>query len=108
MELTGIQDGKITGNLYELDYQQHYKHVTEQALPADNYMLIYEHGEREQPAARPFDASPNPQLGKFERFEAIPNDPEACNPCYGRKGTAGNSRRFRGTWKRISQYYATG
>ena len=77
MELTGIQDGKITGNLYELDYQQHYKHVTEQALPADNYMLIYEHGEREQPAARPFDASPNPQLGKFERFEAIPNDPEA-------------------------------
>ena len=57
--------------------QQHYKHVTEQALPADNYMLIYEHGEREQPAARPFDASPNPQLGKFERFEAIPNDPEA-------------------------------
>ena len=77
MELTGIQDGKITGNLYELDYQQHYKHVTEQALPADNYMLIYEHGEREQPAARPFDASPNPQLRKFERFEAIPNDPEA-------------------------------
>lgn len=77
MELTGIQDGKITGNLYELDYQQHYKHVTEQALPADNYMLIYEHGEREQPAARSFDASPNPQLGKFERFEAIPNDPEA-------------------------------
>ena len=77
VELTGIQDGKITGNLYELDYQQHYKHVTEQALPADNYMLIYEHGEREQPAARPFDASPNPQLGKFERFEAIPNDPEA-------------------------------
>ena len=77
VELTGIQDGKITGNLYELDYQQHYKHVTEQALPADNYMLIYEHGEREQPAARPFDASPDPQLGKFERFEAIPNDPEA-------------------------------
>lgn len=77
VELTGIQDGKITGNLYELDYQQHYKHVTEQALPADNYMLIYEHGEREQPAARPFDASPNPQLGKFERFEAVPNDPDA-------------------------------
>lgn len=31
VELTGVQDGKITGNLYELDYQQHYKHVTEQA-----------------------------------------------------------------------------
>ena len=77
VELTGVQDGKITGNLYELDYQQHYKHVTKQALPADNYMLVYEHGEREQPAARPFDASTDPQLGKFERFKAIPNDPEA-------------------------------
>lgn len=77
VELTGTKDDTIRGNLYELDYQQHYKHVTEQALPADNYMLIYEHGEREQPAARPFDASPDPQLGKFERFEAIPNDPEA-------------------------------
>ena len=77
VELTGTKDDTIRGKLYELDYQQHYKHVTEQALPADNYMLIYEHGEREQPAARPFDASPNPQLGKFERFEAIPNDPEA-------------------------------
>ena len=40
-------------------------------------MHIYDHGEREQPAARPFDAPPNPLLGKFERFEAIPNDPEA-------------------------------
>ena len=34
-------------------------------------------GNGSTPAARPFDASPNPQLGKFERFEAIPNDPEA-------------------------------
>ena len=77
VELTGKVGGKIRGTLYELDYQQHYKHVTEQALPADNYMLVYEHGEQEQPAARPFDVSPDPQLGKFERFEAIPNDPEA-------------------------------
>ena len=77
VELTGKENGIIKGNLYELDYPQHFRHVKEQALPADNYTLLYEHGEREQPAARPFDASPNPQLGKFERFEAIPNDPEA-------------------------------
>lgn len=108
VELTGIQDGKITGNLYELDYQQHYKHVTEQALPADNYMLIYEHGEREQPAARPFDASPTHSLGSLNALKQSPMTRKPCNPCYGRKGTAGNSRRFRGTWKRISQYYATG
>ena len=77
VELTGIVNGKIKGNLYELDYPQHFRHVKEQALPVDNYTLLYEHGEREQPAVRPFDASTDPQLGKFERFEAIPNDPEA-------------------------------
>lgn len=91
VELTGIQDGKITGNLYELDYQQHYKHVTEQALPADNYMLIYEHGEREQPAARPFDASPNPQLGKFERFEAVP---KKCTECGAFFASSSNSVKY--------------
>ena len=52
VELTGIVNGKIKGNLYE-------------------------HGERVQPAGMYFDGNPDPQLGKFERFEAQPNDPEA-------------------------------
>ena len=77
MELTGIVNGKIKGNLYELDYPQHFRHVKEQALPADNYTLLYEHGERVQPAGQYLDGNPDPQLGKFERFEAQPNDPEA-------------------------------
>ena len=29
------------------------------------------------PAGQYFNGSPDPQLGKFERFEAIPNDPDA-------------------------------
>ena len=77
VELTGIVNGKIKGNLYELDYPQHFRHVKEQALPADNYTLLYEHGERMQPAGQYLDGNPDPQLGKFERFEAQPNDPEA-------------------------------
>ena len=59
------------------DYPQHFRHVKEQALPADNYTLLYEHGERVQPAGQYLDGNPDPQLGKFERFEAQPNDPEA-------------------------------
>ena len=39
--------------------------------------MIYEHGERSQPAGQYFDGNPDPQLGKFERFEAQPNDLEA-------------------------------
>lgn len=77
VEVTGSEDGKITGNLYELDYMTHFKHVMVQALPADTYTLIYEHGSREQPAKQHFDGYPDPQLGKFERFEAQPNDPDA-------------------------------
>ena len=46
-------------------------------MPADTVKLIYEHGERVQEAGRYFDGTPDPQLGKFERFEALPNDPDA-------------------------------
>ena len=58
VELTGIVNGKIKGNLYELDYPQHFRHVKEQALPADNYTLLYEHGERVQPAGQYLDGNP--------------------------------------------------
>ena len=76
VELTGKENGIIKGNLYELDYPQHFREVVEKS-PADNYTLLYEHGERVQPAGMYFDGNPDPQLGKFERFEAQPNDPEA-------------------------------
>ena len=77
VELTGKENGIIKGNLYELDYPQHFREVVEKSLTADNYTLLYEHGERVQPAGMYFDGNPDPQLGKFERFEAQPNDPEA-------------------------------
>ncbi len=77
VELTGIQDGKIKGNLYELDYEKHYERVKDDTLAAGTVTLIYEHGTREQPADRRFDGYPDPQLGKFERFEVQPQNPEA-------------------------------
>ena len=60
IELTDREHGKIKGNLYELDYSKH-----------------YERGEQTIPAGQYFNGSPDPQLGKFERFEALPNDPDA-------------------------------
>lgn len=77
VEITDNEKGKLTGNLYEHDFRQHYKHVADHSLPADSVTLIYEHGSREQPAKQRFDAHPDPQLGKFEYFEAKPNDPDA-------------------------------
>ena len=77
IELTGKERGKIKGNLYELDYSKHYERVKEKELPADTVKLIYEHGEREIPAGQFFNGNPDYELGKFERFEAVPNDPDA-------------------------------
>ena len=77
VELTGTEQGKIKGNLYELNYPQHFREVIEKSIPADNYTLIYEHGELTKPAGQYFDGDTDPQLGKFIRFEAQPNNPEA-------------------------------
>lgn len=77
VELTGEQDGKIKGNLYELDYEKHYERVKDNTVDAGTVTLVYEQGTREQPADRRFDGYPDPQLGKFERFEIQPKDPEA-------------------------------
>ena len=77
VELTGAANGSVQGNLYELDYLQHFREVIEKSIPADNYTLIYEHGELTKPAGQYFDGDTDPQLGKFIRFEAQPNDPEA-------------------------------
>ena len=77
VELTGRERGKIRGNLYELDYAAHFRHVREQALPADTVTLFYERGERSQPTGKHFSGSPDPQYGAFLRFEVQPNAPEA-------------------------------
>lgn len=77
IELTGKERGKIKGSLYELDYSRHYERVKNKALAADTVKLIYERGEQMIPAGQYFNGSPDPQLGKFERFETLPNDPDA-------------------------------
>ena len=58
VELTGTQDGTIRGNLYELDYQQHFRRVVEAAQPVSANRLFYEHGTRDIPEGQRFDGSP--------------------------------------------------
>lgn len=77
VELTGIDRGKVTGNLYELDYQKHYQHVKDASLPTGNTKLVYEHGERTQEAGRRISGDADPALGKFLTFEEQPKDPAA-------------------------------
>lgn len=77
VELTGKENGIIKGNLYELDYARHYERVKDRELAADTVRLVYEHGTRDIPAGQYFTGNPDTVYGKFERFEAIPNDPDA-------------------------------
>lgn len=75
VELTGTKDDTILGNLYELDYQQHFRHVIDAALPVNVNRLFYEHGSRDIPAEQYFDGSPDRVLGDFLRYEFQPRDP---------------------------------
>ena len=75
VELTGTKDDTIRGNLYELDYQQHFRHVIDAALPVSVSRLFYEHGSRDIPAEQYFDGSPDRVLDDFLRYEFQPRDP---------------------------------
>jgi len=44
VEITGLRDGKVMGNLYELDYRQHAAKLGQQALPIQNVSLKFEDG----------------------------------------------------------------
>lgn len=77
VELTGIEKGRVTGNLYELDYQKHYEHVKAASVPAGDTKLIYENGERTQEAGKRISGEADRSLGKFLAFEEQPKDPAA-------------------------------
>ena len=76
VELTVDQGKTIRGNLYELDYQQHFQHVRDCALPVIANRLFYERGQRDIPAAQSFDGSPDRIYGDFLRYEARPAEPD--------------------------------
>lgn len=74
VKITGIEDGRIKGNLYELDYQQHYKHVRDTAVQSDMQTLHYKRGDVDIPADKRFTAEPHPEYGDFVYAEIKPND----------------------------------
>lgn len=77
VEVASVERGKVTGNLYELDYQKHYQHVKAASLPAGDTKLIYEQGERTQEAGQRISVNADSALGKLLYFEAQPKDPAA-------------------------------
>ena len=76
VELTGAANGTVQGNLYELDYQQHFQHIRDAALLVGANRLIYESGIREIGLKEHFDSRSDKYFGEFVRYEMQPRDPE--------------------------------
>lgn len=74
VHVTGIVGDKIRGNIYELDYQQHYRHVTQTAVNADIQTIHYKHGDVDMTAGKYFPPGPHPKYGDFIDAEVKPND----------------------------------
>lgn len=77
VELTGIEKGRVMGNLYELNYLKHYEHVKATSVEQGETKLVYENGERTQEAGKRITGNDDCEFGKFLTFEAQPKDPAA-------------------------------
>lgn len=77
VEITHNEGDRIMGNLYELDFRKHCKHVEDKALSAEHVKLIYEYGCRTQPVAPSIPKKNDLQLGKLMYFEYQPGDFDA-------------------------------
>ncbi len=75
VEAVALDGNAVRGNIYGLDYKKHCGHVGAAAVPAGSIVLCYEHGQRIEPPTAHFGACPDKVLGKFERFEFMPESP---------------------------------
>ena len=74
VKVKGMENGKAIGDLYELDYVEHVKHVENTAVDADTRTLHYEYGSIDIPADKKFTGAPHPQFGYLVSYESKPND----------------------------------
>ena len=55
VEITGMENGKVKGNVYELDHKEHMAHVRRAALPAQTVTISYEDGRDTTVSRREYD-----------------------------------------------------
>ena len=76
-EITHDEGDKILGNLYELDFGQHSRHVEDKALPTDYVRVVYEHGSRKQPVTKTVSSEEDLLFGKYLYSEYQTNESDA-------------------------------
>lgn len=71
----GVQDS-VMGNVYVLDYPEHYKHVQTVSLKAETIVMQYEHGCRTQSADDRISGYPDMEYGKLQSIQYQPHSQE--------------------------------
>ena len=74
--VTGEADGKIIGNVYDIDYPQLCEYIKENAAVADNKTMYYQNGSIEVAANNYDNIVSHAEYGRYVGYELIPNDPE--------------------------------
>ena len=77
VEVTGVENKKVMGNLYELDYWKHAEFVKKASIPADRVRLVYEKGERFENRNKSLSKKDDAVFGRYRYSEYVPNDREA-------------------------------
>lgn len=74
VEVTGLEDGKVIGNLYPLDYREHVEYVRKVSVPVEKVRVVYENGEYYQEVDDRIRKEEHKLFGKFLYSEYVPND----------------------------------
>lgn len=76
VKVKGMENCKVAGDLYELDYTEYVKHVGYTAVDAYAKTLHYEHGNVDVPAGKTITNVQYPKFGCLVSYETKPNDPQ--------------------------------
>lgn len=74
VEVTGLEDGKVIGNLYPLDYREHVELVKRRSVPADQVRVVHEKGAYFQDVDKRVHKGGHKLFDKFLYSEYVPND----------------------------------
>ena len=76
IEVTGGAQDLVMGNVYVLDYPEHYKHIQAASLNAETVVMQYEHGCRTQSADDRISGYPDIEYGKLQSVQYQPHSQE--------------------------------
>lgn len=74
IEVTGMEDGKVVGNLYPMDYQEHVEYVKKMSVPVEKVRVVHETGEYYQEMDKRIHKEVHKIFGKFVYSEYVPSD----------------------------------